>query len=50
VELAKKLKRYQSFITAYESGQKRIDVIELVEIAEAVGFEPEEALRHLRKR
>jgi len=44
-QVAKRLRRYQSFVTAYESGQKRVDVIELVEIAKAVGFDPQLALQ-----
>jgi transcriptional regulator with XRE-family HTH domain len=50
VELAGRLDRYQSFVTAYERGQKRIDVIELTEIAEAVGFNPAEAIRAILKK
>lgn len=49
VQLADRLNRYQSFITAYERGQKRIDVVELIEIAEAVGFDPAEAVRLVQK-
>jgi transcriptional regulator with XRE-family HTH domain len=43
-EVAKKLRRYQSFVANVESGQRRIDVIELVELARAIGFKPEEAI------
>jgi len=43
--VADKLRRYQSFVADYESGQKRIDAVLLVEIAEAVGFDPREAIR-----
>jgi transcriptional regulator with XRE-family HTH domain len=49
VQLAERLDRYQSFITALESGQKRIDVVELMELAEAIGFDPQEAIRILKK-
>jgi len=34
-QLAKKLKRSQTWIARLESGERRIDVIELIEIAEA---------------
>jgi len=38
VELAKKLKRPQSFISKYESGERRLDLIELREICHALGI------------
>jgi len=34
--LAKKLKRPQSFVSKYESGERRLDLIELREICEAL--------------
>jgi transcriptional regulator with XRE-family HTH domain len=49
VQVAKRLHRYQSFVTAYESGQKRIDVVELTEIADGIGFHPSEAIRAILK-
>jgi transcriptional regulator with XRE-family HTH domain len=46
-ELAARLGRYQSFIANIESGQRRIDVVELLDIAAAVGFDPREAIKRL---
>jgi transcriptional regulator with XRE-family HTH domain len=46
-EVAKKLKRPQSFVSAYESGDRKIDVLEFIRIARAVGMEPSELLRRL---
>jgi transcriptional regulator with XRE-family HTH domain len=46
--LAAKLGRYQSFVATVESGQRRIDVIELLDIADAIGFDPREAIKTLR--
>jgi transcriptional regulator with XRE-family HTH domain len=43
-EVAKKLRRYQSFVANVESGQRRIDVVELVELARAIGFKAAKAL------
>jgi transcriptional regulator with XRE-family HTH domain len=40
VELAAKLKVYQSHIARLESGQRRVDVIELLDIADALNFDP----------
>lgn len=47
-ELAAKLGRYQSFVATIESGQRRIDVIELLDLADAIGFDPREAIKMLR--
>jgi transcriptional regulator with XRE-family HTH domain len=47
-ELALKLGRYQSFVATVESGQRRIDVIELLDLADAIGFDPREAIKMLR--
>jgi transcriptional regulator with XRE-family HTH domain len=35
-ELAAKLRRPQSFVSKYERGERRLDVIEFLEIAEAL--------------
>ena len=57
--LAKKLGRPQSFIAKYEGGERRIDVIEFIAIARALGADPlklfrdfltEKRLRAPRKR
>ena len=37
VELAERLGRPQSFVSKYESGQRRLDVVELKAICDAVG-------------
>jgi transcriptional regulator with XRE-family HTH domain len=42
--VAQKLGRYQSVIAAMESGSRRIDVVEFLDIAEAVGFDPHEVI------
>ncbi len=46
-QVAKRLRRHQSFIATLEGGQRRIDVVELLDIAEAVGFDPKDALKRL---
>lgn len=40
VDLAKRLRKPQSFISSYESGQRRVDVLELVRICEELGADP----------
>lgn len=37
--LAKSLKKPQSFVSKYEQGERRLDVIELTKIAEAIGID-----------
>jgi len=39
--------RYQSFIAAIESGQRRIDVIEFLALAEAIGFGASRGIREV---
>ena len=50
VDVAKKLGVYQSWVTHLESGQRRIDVIELIELGRAIGFDPADVVRKLNKR
>ena len=45
-EVARRLSRPQSFVSKYERGERRLDVIEFFDIARAVGFD---ALRFLRR-
>ena len=49
VDLAKRLGRSQSYVSNIEIGQKRIALIELIEWAEALGFDPEEAIMEVSK-
>jgi transcriptional regulator with XRE-family HTH domain len=47
LELAAKLGEYQSFVARLESGQRRVDVVEFLELAEILQFDPYEVLRQL---
>jgi transcriptional regulator with XRE-family HTH domain len=49
VDLAKKLGVYQSWVTHMESGQRRIDVVELFELGKAIGFDPVELIKKLKR-
>lgn len=49
VDLAKRLKRKQQYISYVETGQKLIEVVELMEWAEAIGFDPRDAIKHLSR-
>jgi transcriptional regulator with XRE-family HTH domain len=42
-ELAARLQKPQSFISAYERGQRRVDVLELLLILDALRVEPRSA-------
>ena len=39
-ELSRRLRKPQSFISSYERGQRRIDIIEFLLIADAIGAKP----------
>jgi len=47
--VAARLNRPQSFVSKYENGERRVDVVEFLEIAEAIGFDPIDFLRKVRK-
>lgn len=49
-ELGSRIGTSQVFVARCESGSRRIDVAEFVEIARALGFDPVEALAELVKR
>lgn len=48
-EVAESLARPQSFVAKYEGGERRLDVIEFVEVTEALGGDPCAVLAELCK-
>ncbi len=46
-QLAEKLSRPQSFVSKYERGERRLDVVEFEQVAVALGIEPLRFLRRL---
>jgi len=38
LQLAKRLGQHQSFVSKYESGERRLDILELRNVCEAVGI------------
>jgi len=50
VALAKKLGRPQSFVSKFESGERRLDVIEFLEVARALGIDPGHIVAELERR
>ena len=49
-DLADRLERPQSFVAKYEGGERRIDVVEFIVIARAIGTDPVALLRALVRR
>ncbi len=45
--LAKKLSRPQSFVSKYERGERRLDLVEFLEVADALGIDMHEFIRSL---
>lgn len=48
-DLAGRVGKDQAYVSRYESGQRRLDVLEVREICEAVGITLEEFVRRLEK-
>jgi ribosome-binding protein aMBF1 (putative translation factor) len=46
-QLADRLGKPQSFVAKYEGGERRIDVVELVTIAQVLDFDPARAVREV---
>jgi transcriptional regulator with XRE-family HTH domain len=46
-EVATRLKRPQSFVAKYEGGERRLDVIEFIEVVRVVGGDPAEVFDRL---
>ena len=49
IELAEKLGRPQSYVSKFEAGERRLDVVEFLEVAEALGSEPAPMIAALLK-
>jgi transcriptional regulator with XRE-family HTH domain len=46
-ELAKRLSRPQSFVSKYERGERRLDVVEFLEVTKALGMDPANLIKEL---
>jgi transcriptional regulator with XRE-family HTH domain len=46
-DLAVRLRRHQSFVAKYEGGERRLEVIEFVQICRAIGITPELILKKI---
>ena len=48
-ELATMIGRYQSFVADLERGERRLDVVEFLDFADALRFDPAAAIRQIRR-
>jgi transcriptional regulator with XRE-family HTH domain len=48
IDLAKKLRRPQSFVSKYERGERRLDVVEFIEVTEALKIQPAKVIDEVR--
>ena len=46
-ELARRLEKPQSYVSKSESGERRLDFVELVELAEALGLTPLDLMQNV---
>jgi transcriptional regulator with XRE-family HTH domain len=49
IDVAERLGEHQSWVSRLESGQRRLDVVEFLAVAKAIGFNPHEMLRKLAR-
>jgi ribosome-binding protein aMBF1 (putative translation factor) len=49
-EVSAKLRRPQSFVAKYEGGERRLDVVEFVQVCAALGIETHAILHAMQKR
>ena len=49
-DVAKRLRKPQSFVAKYEGGERRIDVVEFITIMRAIGADPARLLRALLRK
>jgi transcriptional regulator with XRE-family HTH domain len=48
-DIARRLGEHQSWVARLESGQRRLDVVEFLAVAKAIGFNPWKMIRKLAK-
>lgn len=48
-QVAKRLGKPQSFVAKYERGERRLDMVEFLQVAEAIDFDPATLIRRLSR-
>lgn len=48
-DVAQRLGKPQSFIAKYEGGERRLDVVEFLDLAKAIGFDAAKMLRRVQR-
>lgn len=48
VDIAERLGKPQSFVSKYERGERRLDVVEFLEVARAIGVDPKGFIDELK--
>ena len=48
-EVARRLRRPQSFVSKYETGERRLDIVELLEVTEVLGVDARRIIAALIK-
>ncbi len=48
-EVAQQLGRVQSFVSKYEQGERRLDVVDFLAVCECLTIDPADLLRELRR-
>jgi transcriptional regulator with XRE-family HTH domain len=46
-DVAKKLKKIQSYVSKYERGERRLDVVEFLDVAKVLDVDPHEIINRL---
>ena len=47
-DLAKQLNRPQSFVSKYEIGERELNLLEFLEVAKVIGFDPHEIITKIQ--
>lgn len=48
VEVSRKLKRHQSYVSKYECGERRLDLVEFLQVTDAIDIDPIKILKAVR--
>ena len=49
IQLARRLGKYRTYVSKYETGERQLDVIEFLAVAEALDLEPGKVLARVRR-